>query len=75
MIAPELIAAHGDGVADYLQAKIDALTEARDPEQLSAWLVIRNAVALSLKATAPFIDGAGGTYTAGQCGRALATFG
>ena len=43
MIAPELIAEHGDTVAAYLQARIDALTEARNLEQLSAWFVIRNA--------------------------------
>lgn len=30
MIARELIAEHGDTVAAYLQARIDALTEARD---------------------------------------------
>ena len=49
MIARELIAEHGDAVAAFLQARIDALTEARDLEQLAAWFVIRNAVALTLK--------------------------
>lgn len=49
MIARKRIAEHGDAVAAYLQAKIDAWTESRDLERLSAWFVIRNAVALTLK--------------------------
>ncbi|MGY4395288.1 hypothetical protein ACVWZA_000449 [Sphingomonas sp. UYAg733] len=47
-IARELIAKHGDDVAAVLQAKIDELMASRDLEQLSAWFVIRNAVALTL---------------------------
>lgn len=49
LIARELIAQHGDDVARVLQDKIDALTASGDLEQLSAWFVIRNAVALTLK--------------------------
>jgi hypothetical protein len=49
-IARQLMAEHGDEVARFVQDKIDALTAARDYEQLSAWFVIRNAVALSLAA-------------------------
>lgn len=49
LIARELIAQHGDDVARVLQDKIDALTASRDFEQLSAWFVIRNAVALTLE--------------------------
>lgn len=48
MIARELIAQHGDAVADFLQTKIDELMDARDLEQLSYWFIIRNAVALTL---------------------------
>ncbi len=48
LIARDLIARHGDDVARFLQEKIDSLTQAGDLEQLSAWLVIRNAVTLSL---------------------------
>ena len=48
LIARELIAEHGDDVARVLQDKIDALTASGDFEQLSAWLIVRNAVALSL---------------------------
>jgi len=48
LIARDLIAQHGDSVADFLQNKIDSLTETGDYEQLSAWFVIRNAVTLSL---------------------------
>jgi hypothetical protein len=48
LIARDLIARHGDDVARVLQDKIDALTAARDYEQLSEWFIIRNAVALSL---------------------------
>ncbi|WP_010161902.1 hypothetical protein [Sphingomonas sp. PAMC 26617] len=47
-IARELIAKHGDEVAAVLQAKIDELMALKDLEQLSAWFVIRNAVALTL---------------------------
>ncbi len=43
-----LIAKHGDDVAAVLEAKIDELMTSRDLEQLSAWFVIRNAVALTL---------------------------
>jgi len=50
LIARELIAEHGDDVARFVQDKIDALTAARDYEQVAAWFVIRNAVALSLGA-------------------------
>jgi hypothetical protein len=50
LIARQLIAEHGDDVARFLQERIDALTAAGDYEQLSAWFVIRNAVALSLGA-------------------------
>jgi hypothetical protein len=49
LIARELIAQHGDDVARVLQDKIDTLTASGDFEQLSAWFVIRNAVALTLK--------------------------
>lgn len=49
LIARDLIAEHGDDVARFLQDKIDALTTARDYEQLAEWFVIRNAVALSLR--------------------------
>jgi hypothetical protein len=49
MIARTLIAQHGDQVASFLQAKIDALWASGDFEQLSAWFVIRNAVALTLE--------------------------
>ncbi|AOH87275.1 hypothetical protein AWL63_24305 (plasmid) [Sphingomonas panacis] len=48
LAARELIAEHGDGVAAFLQAKIDDLTAKEDYAQLSAWLAIRNAVALSI---------------------------
>lgn len=48
--ARELIAAHGDDIARVLQDKIDALMASGDLEQLSLWFVIRNAVALTLKA-------------------------
>ncbi len=37
LIARELIAEHGDDVAAFLQAKIDALMASGDLEQLSAW--------------------------------------
>jgi hypothetical protein len=50
LIARQLIAEHGDDVARFLQERIDALTAAGDYEQLSAWFVIRNAMALSLGA-------------------------
>ena len=50
LIARDLIAEHGDDVAGFLQDRIDALTAAGDYEQLSAWFIIRNAVALSLGA-------------------------
>lgn len=50
LIAHELIEQHGDDVTRFLQAKIDELLGARDLEQLSAWFVIRNAVALMLEA-------------------------
>lgn len=46
--ARELIAKHGDGVAAFLQAKIDEFTTAKDYEQLATWFVIRNAVALTM---------------------------
>ncbi len=49
LIARELIAQHGDDVAAFLQAKIDALMASGDFEQLSAWHIIRNAVALTLR--------------------------
>ena len=49
LIARELIAQHGDDVAQFLQNKIDMLIAARDYEQLSAWFIIRNAVALTLE--------------------------
>ncbi|ATY34819.1 hypothetical protein [Sphingomonas psychrotolerans] len=48
-IARELIAQHGDDVATVLQLKIDALRASGNLEQLSAWFVIRNAVALTLE--------------------------
>lgn len=48
LIARDLIAQHGDDVARFVQDKIDALSASGDFEQLSAWLIIRNAVALSL---------------------------
>lgn len=48
LIARDLIAQHGESVADFLQNKIDSFTEAGDYQQLSAWFVIRNAVTLSL---------------------------
>jgi len=46
--ARELIAKHGDDVGVVLQEKIDELMASRDLDQLSAWFVIRNAVALTL---------------------------
>ncbi|TGX56300.1 hypothetical protein E5A73_01270 [Sphingomonas gei] len=49
LIARELIAEHGDDVAAFLQTRIDALMASGDIEQLSAWHVIRNAVALTLE--------------------------
>lgn len=52
MIARELIAQHGDHVAEFLQAKIDALIDSADLEQLAAWSVIRNAVTLTLESNA-----------------------
>ncbi|MES1973381.1 MAG: hypothetical protein V4472_13060 [Pseudomonadota bacterium] len=48
LIARELIAEHGDDVVAFLQTKIDALMASGDIEQLSAWHIIRNAVALTL---------------------------
>lgn len=51
-IARELIEQHGDDVGRFLQDKIDALMASADLEQLSAWFVIRNAVALSLQSDA-----------------------
>ncbi len=50
LIARKLIAQHGHDVARVLQDKIDALMASGDLEQLSAWFVIRNAVALTLEA-------------------------
>lgn len=50
LIARQLIAEHGGDVVRFVQDKIDALTAARDYEQIAAWFVIRNAVALSLGA-------------------------
>jgi hypothetical protein len=50
LLARELIAEHGDDVARFLQDKIDALMASGELEELSAWFVIRNAVALSLEA-------------------------
>lgn len=50
LIARELVAQHGGDVGSFLQEKIDMLTASRDFEQLSAWFVIRNAVALTLEA-------------------------
>jgi hypothetical protein len=47
-IARELIATHGDGVAAFLQAKIDELVAAKNYAQLNTWFVIRNAVTLTL---------------------------
>jgi len=52
LIARELIEQHGDDVGRFLQDKIDALMASADLEQLSAWFVIRNAVALSLQSDA-----------------------
>lgn len=52
MIARTLIAQHGDQIASFLQAKIDALWASGEYEQLSAWFVIRNAVALTLESNA-----------------------
>lgn len=49
VIARQLIAEHGDNVACFLQDKIDALWASREIEQLSAWFVMRNAVALTLE--------------------------
>jgi len=50
LIARQLIAEHGEDVVRFVQDKIDALTAARDYEQIAAWFIIRNAVALSLGA-------------------------
>ena len=50
LIAHELIEQHGDDVGRFLQAKIDELMGSHDLEQLSAWFVVRNAVALMLEA-------------------------
>ncbi|MFA5966620.1 MAG: hypothetical protein WC804_21595 [Sphingomonas sp.] len=49
LIARKLIAEHGDNLARVLEDKIDGLMAAGDHEQLSAWFVIRNAVAISLR--------------------------
>lgn len=49
LIARELIEQHGDDVAAFLQSKIDELMASRDYEQVAAWHVIRNAVALTLR--------------------------
>ena len=53
MIAREFIAMHGDAVTDFLEAKIDALIAVGDLEQLTAWIVVRNAVALALQTPTP----------------------
>lgn len=50
LIAHELIEQYGDDVGRFLQTKIDELMGSHDLEQLSAWFVIRNAVALTLAA-------------------------
>jgi hypothetical protein len=47
-IARELIEKHGDDVAAFLQAKIDNLVAAGDLCELSAWFIIRNAVAVTI---------------------------
>jgi hypothetical protein len=49
MIARQLIDQHGDGVAQFLETKIATLMEGDDLEQLSAWFIIRNAVAITLR--------------------------
>lgn len=49
LIAHELIEQYGDDVAGYLQAKIDEAIASGDHHKLSAWFVIRNAVALTLR--------------------------
>ncbi len=48
-MARELIAEHGDHVAAFLQAKIDALWAARDVDGLAVWFIVRNAVTLTLE--------------------------
>ena len=48
VIARELIAKHGNGVAQFLEDKINGLMEAHEFEELSDWCIIRNAVALTL---------------------------
>jgi hypothetical protein len=48
MIARQLIDQHGEEVGTFLQTKIDSLSAAQKFEELAAWFVIRNAVALVL---------------------------
>lgn len=49
LIAEELIEQHGDDVGAFLEAKIKALRASKDFDQFSAWFVIRNAVAITLR--------------------------
>jgi hypothetical protein len=49
-IAYELIDFHGDEVSAYLHERISQLIAAGDTEQVSAWVIIRKAVALLLNA-------------------------
>lgn len=50
LIAYELIEQYGDDVGDYLQVKIDEAAFSGDHDKMSAWFIIRNAVALTLMA-------------------------
>ena len=48
LIARELIGQHGDGVGEFLEQKISTLRAAGEFDQMYAWHVIRNAVAITL---------------------------
>lgn len=53
LIARELIEEHGDEVGAFLEAKIRGLMNERHLDQLNAWFIIRNAVALTLEGGEP----------------------
>lgn len=48
-MARELIAEHGDGVVDFVQAKVDEFMRDVDAGQLLLWGVVRNCVTISLQ--------------------------
>lgn len=50
-IARDLVQQHGEGVAAFLQSKIEQLMASGDVEQLSRWFIIRNAVAITLESS------------------------